>query len=161
MEIEQALKRIEELENNLIQFHEEGLDDNDKSYVEKLKADMKKAAIARDKSQQRAETLQNELATQNTRHLLETQFRNHGCIDCQTLLKVIENDEFPIAEAKQEEIDAWVESKKNQYAYFFTQKTKLSEENKLTSTSGPMVASRRVKKDLNVQQQAAMAYKHS
>lgn len=161
MELEQALERIEELESTLAELMQNNLNEEDQIYVQKLKEDMKKAAFARDESKKKAESLAAELNKQKQRFSLEMCLKDKGCLDSRTFINAMEKEDFPSSEADKNEIDLWLEEKKKQYAYFFADNNIVSEETTVKPKTGPLVAARKVKTDMDTKQKAALAYKAS
>lgn len=166
MELEQAMKRIEELEDELKTRREQGIDPDDRRYIEHLKTDMRKAASARDESERRAGELKELLDKETRRHRVTLAAEKAGCVDARTFVSAMEAKDLPETGVGDEEFDAWFQEARQAHGYFFAEEADGSEDPRPEDPrperpSAPLVPAGRMRSPESVQQLAAHAYRTS
>ncbi len=119
MEQEAAMERIAELEKEVERLRTRGLSGNDRRYVEKLKADMRKAAAAREESEAAARELVLRMEHKDRRNGRTVAAMRAGCVDIDTLLLILDSgkSEDPSAAAVDPEIE--IEAARERLPYLF------------------------------------------
>ncbi len=158
MDLSEALQRIEELEQQLADMQKNGLPDEDKQYVKRLKADMRKAAAAREESEQKATQLQQSLDSLNVKHKLELRAQQAGCVDIDTFITAINGKGLPESDDA-EQLDEWFKRIQSEVPYFFNSPTVTPEGAAATIPCAPLVAASRNTAGASTQQLAARNYK--
>lgn len=159
MELSNAIKRIEELESEIKELLEKGVKPEDKRYVERLKADMRKAANKREQSEKRAVELEELLTREKLRQRVAIAAVKEGCIDPRTFVEAVEARGLPEADAPQDDFMRWFDDARSDYPYFFNDERPAAENGGGKRPLAPMVAARVSEKNLSTQEQAAYAYR--
>jgi len=160
MELEVATKRIEELEDELMRLKQEGLDPEDRSYVERLKADMRKAAQVREESEAKAADMEKRLGREILRHRLVEAALGAGCVDATTFAAAMEAKGLPDAGMDDEGFSRWFEDAKSRHPYFFTAVKSGDPEGRSANRGpAPYVATGKKRKAADILSKAAAAYR--
>jgi murein L,D-transpeptidase YcbB/YkuD len=156
MDLNLALTRIEELEAELDALRQSGLSGEDRDYMEKLKADMRKAAAARENSESRASLLEAQLARQADEHRLHLAAQTAGCVDTQAFLAAAQAKGILEQIPQPEQMSGWLSKARTQMPYFFST---LRLNGDSGGASAPLFSVKTPRRAANTQQLAARAYR--
>ncbi len=156
MDPNQALAHIQELEDRLAMMEENRLPEDDRQYVERLKADMRRAAAAREASEARADRLTRDLAQTKARQKMAEAARDAGCVDIDALL-TLSGDVLAETDTDDAVLDTFIDTARTRWAYLFA--NALPEGEVATKPTAPLVAAGRRTHPQTTLQQAAGAYR--
>lgn len=128
--------------------------EEDAAYIERLKADMRRAAAAREHSEATVKKLEEQLGALATQHRLHLAALQAGCLDPEGLLGAARAKGLFVQPPDSGQTDEWLARLREAMPYFFTA-TRLHEAD---ATQGAVHAGRPGRPALNTQQQAARAY---